>query len=218
MGAILEVEHQEGGILLHRVDPETGARTPVLTDSVERTLITEYNQLSGQSVALLPCRELSLRWVHRNHGLFFRASDDATYLFDLDSHKLRKLAGSQFGNGIFSPDYTQIAYTRGCDLYVMNTTSGVETRLTTGGSDSLRFGYPDWVYGEELSQYQAFFWSPDGRKLAYLQFDERPVVPYVIASSQNARGTVERQRYPVTGANNPGCGSSCWILPHTSAG
>ena len=85
----------------------------------------------------------------------------------------------------------------------MNTTTGTETRLTTGGSDSLMHGRPDWVYPEELSQTEAFFWSPNGHKLAYLQFDERPVVPYPIVHDLTPQAKLELQRYPVAGANNP---------------
>ena len=217
-GGILQVERQAGGVQLFRVDPVTEAKTPVLSDSVAHALIAQYNTLSGQTVDALPFQ--SLQWVRDGHALAFKGKDGGEYLFDLTTNTLRKvlrpppgvpedadalmrnLAKSQLVNGSFSPDYSQIAYVRGYDLYVMNTTTGAETRLTTGGSDSLMFGRPDWVYPEELSQTEAFWWSPDGRKLAYLQFDERPVNPFPIVHD-GPQKRVEMQRYPLAGAPNP---------------
>ena len=39
------------------------------------------------------------------------------------------------------------------------------------GSDTLRNGGLDWVYPEELDLNTAFWWSPDSKSIAYLQFD-----------------------------------------------
>jgi dipeptidyl-peptidase-4 len=85
----------------------------------------------------------------------------------------------------------------------MNTESGQETQLTTGGTADVMNGRPDWVYPEELNQTEAFFWSPDGRKIAYLQFDERPVAIYPIVNDLAPQATLEQQRYPKAGAANP---------------
>ncbi|HXC24997.1 MAG TPA: DPP IV N-terminal domain-containing protein [Gemmatimonadaceae bacterium] len=215
-GTIAQVQREDGGVDISRVDPVTNVTTPLFPDSVTQSLIAQYNHLSGQTVTKFPFK--TLRWDHDGHLLLFKGGDDAQYLFDLDTRTLRKLlrpapgvpenadalmrdlARSQLVNGSFSPDYSQIAYVHGYDLYVMNTTTGVETQLTTGGSDSLMSGRPDWVYPEELSQTEAFWWSPDGHKIAYLQFDERPVTPFHITHGGTSD---ELQRYPVAGAANP---------------
>jgi len=45
--------------------------------------------------------------------------------------------------------------------------------LTAGGSRDIVNGTSDWVNEEELFIRDAFKWSPDGRQIAYLQFDRR---------------------------------------------
>ncbi len=54
--------------------------------------------------------------------------------------------------------------------------------VTTDGSDASRvkYGTASWVYGEELAQTTAIWWSPDSRKLAYYRFDESQVPDYYL--------------------------------------
>ena len=47
-----------------------------------------------------------------------------------------------------------------------------------GVYNSIINGYADWVYEEEFSMSQAFFWSPDGKKIAFYRTDESAVVEY----------------------------------------
>ena len=73
-----------------------------------------------------------------------------------------------------SPDGKSVAFRRDWDLYTLDIASKRETRLTTGGSDTLRNGGLDWVYPEELDLGTAYWWSPDSKSIAYLQFDHQP--------------------------------------------
>ena len=218
-GTMMEAKRLSNGVAVYRVNPENGDSTPLLPADVKKALLTQYSRLTGTTTPEFPFRSLS--WARNGHLMLFRDASAREYLFDLDKRRLRALKrpklqvsadedalmrnmqGSQLLNGTFSPDYSQIAYVRGYDLYVMNTRTGAETRLTAGGSDSLMNGRPDWAYPEELDQTEAFFWSPDGHKIAYLQFDERPVTPYPILHDLKAPAHVESERYPVAGANNP---------------
>ncbi|MBV9745080.1 MAG: DPP IV N-terminal domain-containing protein, partial [Acidobacteriia bacterium] len=70
-----------------------------------------------------------------------------------------------------SPDGRKVVFRRGWDLYTVEVASKKETRLTSGGSEELRNGGLDWVYPEEIGLSTAFWWSPDSRWIAYLQFD-----------------------------------------------
>ena len=47
-------------------------------------------------------------------------------------------------------------------------------RLTTDGDEKTRikYGAASWVYGEELEQRTAIWWSPDSKRVAYYGFDE----------------------------------------------
>ena len=79
-------------------------------------------------------------------------------------------------------------------------------RLTTDGDEKTRikYGAASWVYGEELGQTTAMWWSPDGSKLAYYRFDERPVKDYWLQTDQTAvQGAVMTEAYPKAGTENP---------------
>jgi dipeptidyl-peptidase-4 len=101
-----------------------------------------------------------------------------------------------------SPDNRYVSFRRGPDLYSIEISSKVVTRLTTSGSDTLLNGQADWVYPEELDLDTAHWWSPDSRYIAYLQFDiaHEPIYPQV--SLLNARGVLEPERYPKAGDPN----------------
>ena len=72
-----------------------------------------------------------------------------------------------------------MAFVRGGNLFVADPTAGSERQLTFDGRfNHIINGLPDWVYEEEFSFARAFAWSPDGRKIAYLRFDESRVKQY----------------------------------------
>ena len=77
-----------------------------------------------------------------------------------------------------------------------------ETRLTADGSPTLLNGELDWVYPEELDLSTAYWWSPDSKRIAYLQFDisREPVFPQVDLLRPHAR--FEPERYPKAGDPN----------------
>jgi len=101
-----------------------------------------------------------------------------------------------------SPDGRQVAFRRQQDLYTLDIASRKETRLTSDGSPTLLNGQLDWVYPEELSLGTAYWWSPDSKRLAYLQFDisHEPVFPQVDLLAP--RGKLEPERYPKAGDPN----------------
>jgi dipeptidyl-peptidase-4 len=102
-----------------------------------------------------------------------------------------------------SPDGKRVAFRRGWDLYSLNLARRGEVRLTANGSETLRNGALDWVYPEELELETAYWWSPDSRSIAYLQFDTSGEPLYPHADLSGTRAVYEPQRYPQVGQNNP---------------
>ena len=49
----------------------------------------------------------------------------------------------------------------------------------------------------------AFWWSPDGTRLAFMRFDDAPVPVFPIYHADGQHGTLERTRYPKAGDPNP---------------
>ncbi|MEJ2722626.1 MAG: DPP IV N-terminal domain-containing protein, partial [bacterium] len=130
-------------------------------------------------------------------------------------------------NVTFSPDGKRIAFSRENDLYVINLDTSQETRLTNTGSDTLQNGVLDWVYMEELftrGDVRAFWWSPDSRAIAYMQFDTSPVPEFPIVDFLPLNNTVDMQRYPKAGDPNSvvrvgvvgaGGGATTWMKVDT---
>lgn len=148
--------------------------------------------------------EESLQWDAAGKQVLYFSDGDIFLISAADGQwkQLTKTAGAE-RDPKFSPDGKRISFRRDWDLYVMNLADGAETRLTANGSDTLRNGGLDWVYPEELSLGTAYWWSPDSKAIAYLQFDvsQEPLYPH--EDLRGRRPVYEPQRYPKAGENNP---------------
>ncbi|MEI9811661.1 MAG: S9 family peptidase [Acidobacteriota bacterium] len=104
----------------------------------------------------------------------------------------------------FSPDGKTIAFRSDWDLYTVEITApNKQRRLTRGGTDLQRNAGLDWVYPEELDLGTAYWWSPDSKSIAYLQFNVSGEPLYPHADLRGPRAIDEPQRYPQAGERNP---------------
>jgi dipeptidyl-peptidase 4 len=113
--------------------------------------------------------------------------------------------GRQFDSAV-SPDNLHKAFYRDRNLWISNADGSGEKSVTTDGSEEkrIKYGTASWVYGEELGQTTAMWWSPDGTKLAYYRFDESPVPDYYLQLDQTKlQSTVDVEAYPKAGVDNP---------------
>ncbi len=134
------------------------------------------------------------------------------YFFTLGDTALKRLTNDKSPevNARFSTDGKKLAYTKNKDLYVYNLTDNKEIRLTFDASNKIYNGYCSWVYMEEIlerpSHYAAFWWSPDGNKLAYLRTDETDVPVFTLNrldEPDGIHGLIEATPYPKPGDPNP---------------
>ena len=129
------------------------------------------------------------------------------WVLDLRTRAIRKLgAGAPEATLMFakfSPDATRVAYVREQNLYVEEVASGRIAALTADSNHDIINGTSDWVNEEELFLRDAFKWSPDGRSLAYLQFNTSGVGRYTLINNTDAvYPTVTEFPYPKTGTMN----------------
>ena len=110
-----------------------------------------------------------------------------------------------------SPDGNWKAVYSDFNITLVPTISDAEKiQVTQDGVDRLRFGTGCWVYGEELKQSDAMWWSPDSSKLAYYEVDEREMLDYHLTLDNTANYTkLQSVRYPKAGDPNPKV--SIWI-------
>jgi len=144
-----------------------------------------------------------LAWSESGKELLFESSGDL-FLIHLDTGKWDQLTKTPEieRDPQLSPDASRVAFRRGYDLYSIEIASGKETRLTTGGTPTLINGGLDWVYPEELDLGTAFWWSPDSKSIAYLQFDTTREPLYPHEDVLHTRAIYEPERYPQAGENN----------------
>lgn len=136
------------------------------------------------------------------------------YILNTDKGELTPLVDDQVGDiqyAVMSPagNGDEIAFVRGNDIYLRDADGKVE-RITKTGSPDMFNGVPDWVYEEEVFGDRFTLWfSPDGKYIAYLAFDETGVktyrIPYYM-DDQKVAPTYPRElalRYPKVGSVNP---------------
>ncbi len=129
------------------------------------------------------------------------------WVFDIGAKKLSQIgknaAASTLMFAKFSPDGARVGYVRENNLYVEDLASGRTTQLTRDGSKRIINGTFDWVYEEELDLRDGWRWSPDGRSIAYWQFDTEGVPDfYMINNTDSLYPRIITIQYPVAGQTN----------------
>uniref|UniRef100_A0A8C8EVL2 Uncharacterized protein n=1 Tax=Oncorhynchus tshawytscha TaxID=74940 RepID=A0A8C8EVL2_ONCTS len=92
---------------------------------------------------------------------------DSTFLSTPDiPHRVHLFAWAPIGN--------KMAFVWENDVYVKTSPTAKAIQVTSNGKhNNILNGIPDWVYEEEMfSSYEAMWWSPGGRYLAYAEFND----------------------------------------------
>lgn len=166
----------------------------------ESISIDEY-QFSPDESKVLIATETEKIYRHSTREIY--------YIFDLKTKKLSKLTDDKVRYATFSPDGKNIAYVKRNNLFVATiapetSRSSIMTRNITsdGVFNKIINGATDWVYEEEFAFDKAFFWSPDGKKIAFYRFDETEVEQF----SMDVYGTLYPSqdvfKYPKAGEVN----------------
>ena len=114
--------------------------------------------------------------IYTNSRRVWRRNTRGDYwLLDVAAGSVRQLGKglepSRMMYGKLSPAGDRFAYVYYNNLYVEDVATGERRQLTFDGGDVMVNGNFDWVYEEELSCYDGWRWSPDGRKIAYWHSD-----------------------------------------------
>lgn len=96
-----------------------------------------------------------------------------------------------------SPDGKKIAYLRNWNLWVADVATGAETQLTTDGVKD--FGYATDNAGWSRSSNPVLKWSPDSRKIATFQQDQRLDGEMYLVPVTNGHPALQAWKYPLVG-------------------
>ena len=188
----------------------------------------QYRRMSGQLAGAVPSGALLVAW--RDSGAAFEYQRDGkAYRYDVGTRRAAEIAalspvdarqqggrpprstaggparGRQVESAL-SPDGRLKVFYRDRNLWLSAVDGSNEVALTTDGSvqGRIKYGTASWVYGEELRQTTAFWWSPSGAKVAYYRFDESQVPDYYLALDQTKlQSAVDVEAYPKPGVANP---------------
>lgn len=135
----------------------------------------------------------------------YRHSYKASYfVWDIANKKLTSL--SENGKqqiAQLSPDGSKVAYVRDNNIFIMDIVKNAEIQVTNDGKfNSIINGVPDWVYEEEFSFSSAFSWSPDGKDLVFMKFNESDVKEFSMPMYGTLYPTEYKYKYPKAGEKN----------------
>ncbi len=190
----------------------------------------QYQKVSRELPGAVKLAALRVIWKDGGKALEY-TWDGKTFRYDIAEHKakiIEKAKGKaegpapkqgKGGRGRFgpvargrqaeaatSPDgKLKVAY-RDYNLWIGDAKGNSSSPITTDGNEKTRvkYGSADWVYGEELFQRTAMWWSPDSKKVAYYRFDESQVPDYFLALAQTSlHDKLQVEPYPKAGDPNP---------------
>ncbi len=146
----------------------------------------------------------SYHWAPDSKHLLFTPRGQL-WLYDLATKTAVQISAAPepSSDAKFSSDGKSLAYIREHNLYVQPVAGGAAKQLTKDKDPNLLNGEVDWVYAEELSVRSNYFWSPDGREIAFLQMDETRVPTYPITDWMPVHPKVDQEKYPKAGDANP---------------
>jgi dipeptidyl-peptidase-4 len=121
----------------------------------------------------------------------------------------------------FAPDGSAIAYARGGDVYAVDLATNRERRVTRGGTEAVSRGLAEFVAQEEMSRFSGFWWSPDSKRIAFQETDNRPLEPFTIVDPMHPERGGDVFPYPRAGKANAvvrlavtaasGSGAPVWV-------
>src|SRR2546428_4365953 len=122
--------------------------------------LSSYSFSGDESKILIPTE---------SEQVYRRSFLENNFVYDRKTKSLTQLsAGGKQKYADFAPDASKVAFVRNNNIYVKDLNSGEEKQITTDGlKNKIINGGTDWVYEEEFEFARAFFWSPDGKQIAY---------------------------------------------------
>jgi dipeptidyl aminopeptidase/acylaminoacyl peptidase len=109
----------------------------------------------------------------------------------------RRRRGGRGGGVDTSPDGTKAAFIRDWNLWIRNTKTGDETQLTTDGVKD--YGYATDNAGWTHSDNPILVWSPDSKRIATFQQDQRKTGELYLTNVTNGHPTLTTLKYPLVG-------------------
>jgi len=184
----------------------------------------QYQKMSKEIPGSVKSGTLAVKWQDGGKS-FDYSKDGKTFHYDIATRTAteagaapagtelpgsgRRRGGPERGrqySSATSPDGKLKASYRDHNLWLSDANGAGEIPITTDGNAKARtkYGSASWVYGEELDQTTAMWWSPNSKRIAFYRFDESPVPDYFLQLDQTKlQSRMDIEAYPKSGVNNP---------------
>lgn len=197
------IERTQADVELRKYDILSGeyevlvATSDLQVEGREKPIIIQGYQFSADEKKVLIKTDVEAIWR--------RSTRENYFVYNLETGQTRKLTQSdqkqQYAQ--LSPSGNKAAYVQNNDLYLVDLESGEEKAITTDGKfNHIINGATDWVYEEEFGFAKAWYWSPDGQKIAFYRFDESRVKEFFYTNWGQLYPTLTRFKYPKAGEKN----------------
>ncbi|MGZ3866295.1 MAG: S9 family peptidase [Bacteroidia bacterium] len=137
-------------------------------------------------------------------AIYRRSGTANNYVFDLKTRKLKEL--SDKGKQMFAtvaPVGNKVGFVRDNNIFIKDLDNNTETQITTDGENNkVKNGWSDWVYEEEFSKAESFFWNSNGTKIAFIRYDESKVKEFEMAIYNGLYPEQYKFKYPKAGEDN----------------
>ena len=196
----------KGDTKIQKVDAATGEAVPFFDVARMQAALTALGGVTDADAKQLANRS-TYQMSNDERAVLINWNNDLFY-YQLGSDKAVRVTNNpeeEVGE-TFSPDDRMLGFVRNNNMYVYDLATQRERRLTTDGSPKVLNGRLDWVYQEELygrGNFEAYWWSPDSTKLAYLRLDEKTVPEFTVVDHIPYDQGLEVTPYPKSGDPNP---------------
>jgi dipeptidyl aminopeptidase/acylaminoacyl peptidase len=157
----------------------------------------EANKLPFREIELSDDGEFVSFRVGRRRFKCDRQGTQCTVEAGTEAPTGRARPGGSARNDVPSPDKKKVAFIRDYNLWVRNVASGKETQLTTDGVKDFSYALDNagWVKSDR----PILLWSPDSKKIATFQQDQRNVGEMYLVETKVGHPTLEAWKYPLPG-------------------
>jgi len=171
--------------------------TSLSKDSLTISKINSYSFSKNEDKILLA---IDIEYIYR------RTTKGFYYVFDIKENTLKSVSDATKGKinfPTFCDNGDRIAFVRDLNLFYLDLKTGKEVQVTFDGKENhIINGLPDWVHEEELDMSKTFYWSPNGKYLTYMRFDESEVKEFSMTIWGELYPEEYRYKYPKAGEDN----------------
>jgi dipeptidyl-peptidase-4 len=128
------------------------------------------------------------------------------YVKRIDDLSPLRLSSEEASFVDLSPDGGMVSYVARRELYVTKVGSagvvGRPVRVSPQATETIGWGFPEFIATEEMGRHKGHWWSPDGKSLLFAKVDETLVQVWYLSDPADPASRPRAIRYPVAGTAN----------------